>query len=263
MSQAHTPNALLWTSGSKNRKTGDIPTAWVRGEDRAASCKGCSHFDADKPSQSRCYAWSGTVSLGARSIDRAAKRDPQRYTVWEAIRRRKWSARIARLTAIGDPTAATNEELVACLGVIESAGLRPIGYTQRWYDPAREWLRGYLLASVNNAASTSRALSAGWKVARTVPLATFMEAMNADGPHTMRAMNGTMKPDTLHLCPAQVAELQADSAPTTCNECRMCDVDALKRAGLGGVVFAMHGPSAEGTAYRQAVAAARAERVTQ
>jgi hypothetical protein len=257
-------NALLWTAGSNNRKTGDIPTAWVGGyDDRAKSCAGCTHFNADKPHRSACYAWTGTAGLAGYSIDRAAEKNPKKYTVVDALRRRSWSARVARLTAIGDPTAASDAELETCFGAIEGAGLRPIGYTQRWFDTARQWLRGYLLASTATPAAASRAISQGWKVARTVSLETFVAAMEADGPHTLRQMNGTLTPSTLHLCPAQVAELQADTAPTTCNDCRMCDVDALKRAGLDGVVFAMHGPSKAGTPYRRAVKKARDERGNQ
>jgi len=253
-----TAPVLLWQAASGISKTGRVPTAWVRRDARAESCAGCAHFRKDKPSKSACYAWSGTVSLGASSIDRAASKRPERYTLEDALRRREWSARIARLTALGDPTAAPREELSDALVRIRAAGLRVVGYTHRWHHPDNGWLRESLLASCSNAKAVSRARALGWRVARTVSAETFARVMarptDANGVHVMAHPDGAR----LGLCPATVAQLQADTGPhPTCNDCQMCAVDEMERLDLDGVVFPLHGPAQEGTPWRNMVAAAR------
>ena len=136
---------LVWRASTNNAKTGRIPTASVREQDAAASCKGCRHFVRRKVGGRSCYAWRGRVLQGYRSMCAAIARrqaaagtddTPPAYTLDAAVAGRQWDARYVRLTALGD-------------------------------------------CSVCSDHATRRASLAGWCVAQTVSAQRFADAMDA------------------------------------------------------------------------------------
>ena len=89
---------VLWTSRSNNRKTGNVPNAWIglSREEAEDSCSGCSMLDKG------CYAHHGSVLIGSMSVTRAAKKNPEGYTLQTALKERHKKAKMVRVTALGD-----------------------------------------------------------------------------------------------------------------------------------------------------------------
>lgn len=225
---------LLWTPAAQNRKTGRVPTAYV-GETRSdtwASCEGCDLRE------STCYAWHGTQArFGLPKIHAGFAREPQRYTLARALKRRLADARIARVTAIGDPLRANRAELLASLHLIRRAGLGVVGYTHFWRDEDGEALKRELMASCDTPAQADEAIAAGWRATSVLPWGH----VEAHGPLfvTPAGHRGV-------VCPAQRLER------VTCNDCRMCDPQhRVWRAGkVHAIGFLDHSPTARGEARR-------------
>ena len=96
--------AARWLAGSNNKKTGNVPTLWIGRtlQETGLSCVGCALAPRHLGGVEDCYAW-GTPARALRSIQAAAARDPERYTVNKALSNSKRSAKMARLGAIGAP----------------------------------------------------------------------------------------------------------------------------------------------------------------
>lgn len=251
---------LVWRATTNTSKTGDVPTAFVRDEDAAASCKGCRHFVRRKTGGRSCYAWRGRVVQGYRSMSKAIARrkaaagndaPPPAYTLEAAIAGRKWNARYVRLTAIGDASICSDHELTEVREQADAAGLDVLGYTAQWAMRGRDRpvLRSMLLASTQTDTATRRAAAAGWMVAQTVDAQRFADAMDAG--HITTAGGQRLK-----LCDHQAAVLDVQHPPN-CNQCGMCTVRNMRASGYDGVAFAEHGPTLHGKAWTRLVAAAR------
>lgn len=237
------PLALWWTANTSNTKTGQMPTAFVRRDIARESCKGCPHEPRT------CYAWRGQMSMGLASMERAHARNPHRYTLAAALAGRAWAARYARMTAIGDLTAAPPEELRAALQAIDEAGLGLLAYTSRWMHKAHDWLSPRVIASTITDGATRRAIERGWVVAQTIHADTFAESMDA-GHYTTR--DGFR----LKLCDNMTATLNTERAPT-CNDCGFCDARTIHASPFDGVAFPEHGPHQGGRVWTRLVQAAR------
>ena len=242
---------LLWRGQTTNRKTGNIPTASVKASHYDTGCIGCPHYGkADtRPEGQRnvsgrtgvtCYAHRGRVRQAARQMNRAAESNPQQYTVHAAMGNRVASARFARLTAIGDVYAAPRAEVEEALAVVAGVGLRPILYTAHWWRQGMQYLSAVGMASVVSDGAHRRALSLGWRVARTVAAGDFVRAVDTGQP--VQTEGGDLTP-----CPAMVAELEHRPA-VTCNDCGLC-----AQGSTADVAFATHGYARKGRAWSQAV----------
>lgn len=250
-----TAPALLWRPTTTNAKTGNVPTAYLRHDIAAKSCEGCPHDPAT--GDGSCYAWRGRVAQGFRSMGKAWPKNPHRYTLRAALAGRAWSARMARLTAIGDLTAAPVAELVDAFDQIAAAGLAVVGYTAHHAKPEHAWLRRHVLASTTTDEATDDAHARGWTVAQTIPAEWFASLVG-----TGRRYYFTDAGTKLLLCPHMEGQAKANPEPVTCNACRACEAGkgSFARLGIAGVVFAEHGPHAKGRAWMNIVRAARERR---
>ena len=252
---------LVWRASTNNAKPGRIPTASVREQDAAASCKGCRHFVRRKVGGRSCYAWRGRVLQGYRSMCAAIARrqaaagtddTPPAYTLDAAVAGRQWDARYLRLTALGDCSVCSDHELAEVRQKADAAGLDVLGYTAHWAARGRNRpaLQTLVLASTQTDTATRRASLAGWCVAQTVSAQRFADAMDAGHITTSGGQR-------LKLCDHQAAVLDVQHPPT-CNQCGLCTVRNMRASGYDGVAFAEHGPTTHGRPWTRLVAAARA-----
>lgn len=208
---------ILFSARSRNTKTGNVPTAWngATREEGRKSCAGCPLLDAG------CYAHSGAVAMGADSVRRAARHGADK-SLDTALHGRHKSARMVRLTGIGDIGRAGKATADRIVGKIRAVGLQAVGYTHFWRESsvADAW-RGRLMASVETLQDADRALSEGWRAAVVVP---------EDTPRTFTTPAGNRG----IVCPAQIRDT------VTCNDCRLCD--GSKRGPVIG--FRAHGNQA-------------------
>jgi hypothetical protein len=216
---------ITWTARSSNVKTGDVPTAMVvaslgatverYGDAAKRSCQAvkCPLFG------NGCYAWNSTggMALSSHAKKAATGADMSFAAILPKVAR---SARMARITAIGD-AGAIPEQAIEAVNAVRRAGLAAVGYTHGWRDIAAS-LAGYLMASCENGADADRAVDAGWRATTILP---------SDAPMTG---NRTPAGRPIVVCPAQRNDA------VTCNTCRLCD------AGKAGPVigFIVHGNQA-------------------
>lgn len=214
---------VSFTATSSNRKTGNVPTAWVGANraERRASCSGCPLLDAG------CYAHSGPVALAANSVQRAIATGADR-SIDAALANRAHSARMFRLTAIGDIGRAPAALAATIKRKIKAAGLAIVGYTHHWReaDVSASW-RGVLMASTETLADADTAIDSGWRATTIVA---------ADAP----ARTTTPAGRPVIVCPAQQAE--ARGVTLTCNDCRRCDGS---RHDSAIIAFRAHGNQAK------------------
>ena len=194
-------SAAMWTASTKNSKTGDIPTLWVgstRDESRA-SCKGCPLLESGD-----CYAQYGTPAIGHGSMIRAAAKG-KGYTLREALKGTKRSAKMARFGAIGDPGALSKRYLDKATKAVRSIGLDVIGYTHHWRG--RPDLAGTFMASCETLEQADEAIASGYRAAVVLPW--DHSATRYTTPNGARGI----------VCPAMTAEAKGGSV--TCNDCRL------------------------------------------
>ena len=202
---------VLFTPRSKNVQTGDIPAAWVGSsiEEMRSTCEnsGCPYFAGKDVAGSicRCYAWQGHARQALYSIIKAAKRNPQRYELAQALQNRIRSARILRFSAVGDPSAVSPETMRVILETCAAEGITPMGYVAGWKQAP--WWKGILRASCATPEDMEEALASGWKTTRVAP------------------MDARKRPEPIGImCPVKMG------AAMTCNECQLC---LYEKAGKG------------------------------
>lgn len=165
------PNrVVVCTFESENEKTGNMIQVWilhrwiappeaVRTGADAMVCGDCKYRAGNG-----CYV---VTSFGPNSVWRAFWRgqyphiDDLPHTVVESL----FAGRKVRLGAYGDP-AFISPETVSRLAAM-SAGWT--GYTHQWSRPFAEWLKPYVMASVDSEAEYEAARAAGWSTFRVVP----------------------------------------------------------------------------------------------
>lgn len=200
----------MYLATSKNKKTDNVPQQFIgeTREESKASCGDCPLLtgikDAKTGKVTKCYAQYGTVAMGHTSMIKAAKKDPNRYTLKEALRLRSNRARIFRLGSIGDPSAMHRASLKADIAQIKAEGLKIVAYTHQW-DGKNQDLQADFRASANNLEDADKALSQGWKVATvTTEWDGVSKVMT-----TPSGVKGT-------VCPWFY------SSSATCNSCQLC-----------------------------------------
>jgi hypothetical protein len=219
---------ILAAARSTNRQTGDVPSVTIgrTKKEMRASCahSDCSLFHATmkarsdrawakkhKASQTRCYAWDGTTNMAVSSKAKKHARGGD-TTLATALANRLWSAKIVRISDIGDASWLTEEEAGEMFDAIEAEMLIAIGYVHGWRRA--EWLKGRMMASCDTNADAISAMRAGWGVAVILP------PSHTDPTFTVGGRVGK-------TCPVKLGE------PTDCNSCLFCD-------GTGLVGFPRH-----------------------
>lgn len=212
------PVSILWTARSGNRKTGNVPTAFVGAtrEESKASCKGCPLLDQG------CYAHSGQVAIGHTSAIKAYGRRSARYTLPAALAKRHRGARMVRVSAIGDVGLSGPDVASTIKETIRAAGLALVGYTHHWRNPAAAPWKGALLASCETAEQADQALAAGWRASVVTPEGLPRSYQTPAGNRVVQ-------------CPATLAKGKS----IQCNTCRLCD--GSKSGPI--IAFPVHGGS--------------------
>jgi hypothetical protein len=197
------PVKVLYTGRSSNRQTGDVPTAWVGDsyEEAMVTCKasGCLYFGKGTTigdSKCRCYAWEGHGRSAFASVIKAYNRRPEKYTIKAAIQRSVRSARMLRLSAIGDPSAIREPEALQIVETCREVDLDLVGYLAGWR--IAPWWKGILRASCTTEEDAREALSLGWQATRVAP------------------WDATEPPGEGVMCPTKMGK------KINCNQCRMC-----------------------------------------
>lgn len=196
------PIVAILTFDSANVKTGPMAQLFIMradtapheaqrtGED-ASVCGDCPYrpIHAKQRGFTPCYVkvWQGPLSTWKANRGK-------RVMVEAACARLTSSQASLRLGAYGDP-AALPESLVARL--VRAVEGRITGYTHQWRDPRFAWLRGYVMASCDDASDYARATAEGWRTFRVVP---------------KRALPVLAAREI--LCPSDRVE---------CIDCRLCD----------------------------------------
>lgn len=211
---------ILWLARTNNRKTGGTPTAFIgrtRRETRQ-SCKGCAQLD-----NGNCYAWGGTISWSLTHIQKAAKKDPERYSFVNAMAERDPTAKMIRVSAIGDPARASFRDLFFAKELAKQLGLAFVGYTHFHEERRAARLKGTLMASCDNIEQADRAVKRGWRATTVVPY-------DFQGKRFT-----TPAGNTAVVCPAQTKP-----GEITCNDCLLCD--ASRQTNFQIIAFRDHGP---------------------
>ena len=210
---------ILWLARTSNVKTGDVPTAYVGKTRHQAlrSCKGCKLLK-----NKDCYAWYGTPGWALNGIIKAYKRNPNRYSFLNAIANRAPSARMVRMSAIGDPARANRKSLLNAWKLAKQLKLAFVGYTHFHKDKTNSKLKSILMASCDTVDDADEAVSRGWRATAIVPY-NFNDKrfVTPAGNHAV-------------ICPAQTKD------NITCNDCLLCD--ASKNTRFSIVAFKDHGP---------------------
>ena len=96
-----------------------------------------------------CYAWNGTPHMAATGVWKASQKNPCKYTLKNAINNSVRSARMIRLSAIGDPGAVSQAEADYIVDTCKSEGMDLVGYCHN-PDGSPQW-KGRLMASIDLA----------------------------------------------------------------------------------------------------------------
>jgi hypothetical protein len=195
------PIVAILTFDSANVKTGPMAQLFImhaeiaphdaqKTGDDAAVCGDCPFrpIHAKVRGYTPCYV---KVWQGPRSTWVANRAAPVRLS--EARARIKADGVSVRLGAYGDP-AALPQWLVQRL---TSHAVGFTGYTHQWRDPRFAWLKGYVMASCDDASDYARATAEGWRTFRVLP---------------KRALPVLAAREI--LCPSDVVE---------CIDCGLCD----------------------------------------
>ena len=185
----------------------------------AVGCRMRPVVEGGDPDGPRCYAWQGTPSMAASSMDKAqAKRNQEpsrRYSLRKALdsTSRKIGPRCSRLRfvrvgALGDPGDVPVDNLRALREEVKAEGLDGVlGYTHGWRD--RPAYKDQLLASCDKLSEVDEAVAQGWRASVVLPW---------DAP---RKGNVTPGGVPISVCPAMLTEDR--DMPVICNDCGWCD----------------------------------------
>jgi hypothetical protein len=216
----------LWISRPTNVKTGPIPTAYVgstmkecRDSCKTALCPFLSVKDGGDPNKPTCYAY-GTPSMGARSAQKAYKKNPEKYSLSAALEKRHPKAKYLRISAIGDPVVMGPGTAHDILSEAVASNLKILGYTHGWRQAY--WWKDVLRASCGSLEECDEAISQGWKCS---------VVLKADHLETKGRVFRTPKGSKGVVCPAFHNET------LTCNDCGMCCSNRVPVVG-----FPDHGP---------------------
>jgi hypothetical protein len=219
---------VLWTVSKGNDKTGKIPGAWVG--DSKESCKEsciqskCPLFNpviAKRLKLRPCYAHRGLTSIAHTSVIKAAKRNPQKYTQEAAFARSPRSARMARLSVIGNIGICSHEQIKSIKKGFKKVKLGALGYFAGWRKYPH--LRDFLMASTFNFKDADAAIRNGCRPATVLP-----EDHQGETFETPAGNVGIQCPAIFHKT-------------VNCNQCGLCvrkwnPIKSLKRLKSMGII---------------------------
>ena len=222
----------VWGATQRDGKTGDIPTAYI-GETRdesKESCSGCPLLEKV------CYAQNGAVAFAHGSMTKKHVRLGDKaklfYSFEEALRKRCFTAKYVRMSAIGDGARANPQEVRAAHDQARSAGLGWLAYTHFHDEVVAAGTQDLFCASASSFEEADAAIAKGFKRAAVVaPLEVLDEN---------KKIWTTPDGNKAFICPAIGAH--AKGRRVTCNQCGMCDPS---RPGPTVVMFPEHGKSAQ------------------
>ena len=237
---------IYWVARSANRKTGDMPQAFVgeTEEECAGTCKavGCPllpdyvggpHMSRKKREKARkkietlsdavraalemdehCYAWQGKSRQAMWTIRKTALKFKDRYSLESALAGSVRSARMVRFTAIGDGGVLGPSAMAGILEKLGEHGMLLYGFTRAWLlDSSQHW-KGWLMASCMDLDEADRAIDEGWRASVVLPKG--FEGVTFTTPKGRKGV----------VCP------YIQGKKTNCNTCGLCV--ASKRGPLIG-----------------------------
>ena len=212
----------IFVARSTNIKVGDVPHMYIgRNEKQCVdSCKKSKcpllskRYGGDNgllPSGTKlkpCYAHNGTVSFAVKAIYKAISRGKaSNYTLAHALKKSVRSARIMRISQIGDPCAVTKDDADSIYAECKKVGLQLKGFTAGWR--IAPWWKGKLMASTMSLHEADEAIARGWR-ASTVLSEDFVGSGPKNNTFVTPGGNKGV------VCPHQMG------ARLTCNTCRLC-----------------------------------------
>ena len=208
----------LYTSQSKNRKTGNIIQQFI-GKSRDESkttCQGCpllmkkaEKAEGDKE-QATCYSQWGSESWAHTSMIKARDKG-KNYSLKHALDNRTRDSKYVRFGVIGDTSGINPETLARDEQTVRDAGLGVLNYTHFWKVRGREktpkgaHLKGHAMASVDSWDDAKRAVNEGWRAFLHLPKIDKLQGKTEAG-------------HSFTKCPAQ-----RTNNKITCNDCGLCD----------------------------------------
>jgi len=246
---------LWFQPGTRNSKTGNIPTACVGQSIKQTkqSCTGCALFRPNKKIKDtrefKCYAWSGTVKLSTGAaylsatngkshttmVGTKATKNGGRYTLEYALKNRSHRSKYFRVSSIGDPARADRKELNSTIKRIRKEPLDIIGYTHFWKDWNNRGLKNSLMASCDNIDQADEAINKGFIPAAIIP---------EDTPKNKNNIYYTSKGTALLACMNQTQKIKGVEEPIQCNECGLCSVNhkiwSVEKQKIKGIGFFNH-----------------------
>jgi hypothetical protein len=219
---------LYWKNTTRNRKTGDIPTAYVGAtrEESKESCRGCPLLETS------CYAQKGVVAVAHNSLLKRVKRIGERqYTLKHALFNRNVRAKYVRLSAIGEPTRCDPSEVREHHDVVRKEGLGWLAYTHFYEEAAEKGIGDLFTASTHSLEEADRMLALGAKRATVVVNWDYYDQGYSQlTPGGAKAI----------VCPAMAAH--SKGSRVTCNECGLCDP---AKPGPKVIMFPEHGTTVQ------------------
>ena len=212
----------IFVPRSRNEKVGDVPQMYIGRTEKACvqSCKdsGCPLLSkryggqngvlSDGTKLKPCYAHNGTVSFAVKSIYKALERGMEsNYTLANAIRKSVRSARIMRISQIGDPSSVTAQDAQTIYDECKKVGIQLKGFTAGWRKAS--WWKGKLMASTMTPAEADEAVRDGWRASVVLPADFIGEGPKRNTFTTPQGRKGVVCP---HIMGARL----------TCNTCRLC-----------------------------------------
>lgn len=202
---------------SHNAKTGDVPTVWigVTKEEAKASCDAveCELRPWLDLSKVKCYAWNGMVAVGLQSMAKKVAAGGEVPEISEQLAKRASTARIIRVSAIGDPAVMSWGWWYALRRLARKHDLQILAYTAGWRK--RPDLAGWAMASCKSLEEVEEAQLLGFRAA---VVSTSVKPLDKG----LVDLSGKK----MIVCP-YISMKARGVTPMTCNSCRLCDGSRL------------------------------------
>ena len=239
---------ILVQSTTRNKKTGNVPTIIVgqTAEETLQSCidSGCAVLPEKLGGsgeykklgiKSPCYAHNGPVAWATKSIRRAidkGTRTIEDYSLENGFRMSARTARVFRLSSIGDCSALSHEQMKEIVSTGERYNLKPMGYTAGWKRKGKEYLKKWVLASNFTMEQADKAIDSGWRSTVILPKDTDYKTFV-----TPAGNKGI-------VCPEQTQQrINPDVTPRnkiTCNTCGLCSEGNQHKSKFKVIGFINH-----------------------
>jgi len=202
---------MIWVGTSKNPKTGNIPQGYV-GQTRdiaKKSCEGCPLLDT------ACYHWKGSSQMGHGAMTRGHAKNPEKYTLENALNNSVRSANYVRGAVGGDPSAIDRETVQSYHDEIQEFGLKGLILYTHFASGKGSHLKGLAMASCD-LPEADQHINNGWRVAAVLPMKMEGVKKFKDVPVWDGRDFTTPEGKKVVICPAQTKR------GVDCNNCGLC-----------------------------------------